>query len=612
MASAPRPPLPYPGSPPRGTAPPRDPVARLRPPQVLLAVGVVLLVAAGVAGPALVGDGAARTGVLVLAALAAAASAWAGRTPLRSTEEACAAAAAALALTGAATGDRPLDGGPVPTLVLAAVLVGLRVLRPRPLTWPLAAWVALQVAVLRSLDLVAGGPRSALLLAVALTGLAVTLAGRPRLARIALLTTAPWWAAGVTGGLVSAATDSGPARWLPAVLTVAVAAALLPVRLDRSVGSLLGPPRAVPVLAGLVAGGAVGAALSTDGPVPLPLAGLLGVYLVAVAAATLEGWRRGLLLPAAEAAGGVLVALSVAQLVAAARWPALVLLLVLTALPAVGVAAVRRDERPTAVPTAVGCLAAAALLAVPAGLLGTAASAAALTALFAATLAARPGMAADVRGPTGAAGAACAATALVVLAVVAAWAQLALHLAVQGALTYAWARLLARQPGTGARDEAGSTRRVGAAQLVAAAWTCAALAGATTVEAWSLPAAAGLLLAAGPELSRGPSWPAWGPGLVVAAAPSTVAAVVQPGALRPVLVLLVAAAVMAPAARAALRAPLVTGAATAVTLALGLVVVALPLPLAGVLVVGTALLVLGARRESHPVAGFGARLSEMR
>ncbi|SFP46337.1 hypothetical protein SAMN05660464_3181 [Geodermatophilus dictyosporus] len=94
--------------------------------------------------------------------------------------------------------------------------------------------------------------------------------------------------------------------------------------------------------------------------------------------------------------------------------------------------------------------------------------------------------------------------------------------------------------------------------------------------------------------------------------PSTVAAVVQPGALRPVLVLVVAAVVMALAGRAALRAPLVTAAATAVALGVGLAAAELPLPVAGVLVVGGALLALGALRESRPVAGFGARLSEMR
>jgi hypothetical protein len=612
MTSAPVPPLPYAGPPVRAAepAPLRSLDARIRPPQVLLTVGVVLLVAVALAGPSLAGD-AARIGVLLVALVAGCASAWAARARLRDTEEACAAAAAALALTSVAVGDAPLGTGPLPALVLAGVLLSLRVLLPAPLSWPLAAWGALQVAALRSLALVADGvPRTALLLTVALTGLGTVLVTRRTLARVALLTTVPWLGAGVVGGLLTAATADGPARWLSAGLTVAAAAALLPVRLDRAVDSLLGPPRLVPVLAGTVAGGAVAAALSTGDPVSLPLAGWLGVLLASTAAATLTGWRRGLLLPAASAAGIVLVVLAVAQLVAAARWPALVLLLVLTALPAAGVAAVRRDERPDAVPAAGGCLAAAALLSVPAGLLSPGAAAAALTGLFALSLAVRPGMAADVRGPSGTVGAVCAGAALAVLAIDAAWAQLALHLAVQGALSCGWGAVLVRR-----RDdspEEAAAWRTGGAELAAAGWTMAALAGTTVVEAWSLPAAAALLVAAGPRLLDGPSWPAWGPGLVVAAVPSTVAAVLLPGALRPVLVLLAAAAAMALGARTAVRAAMLTGAATAVVLTAGLVVEALPLPLAAALVVGTGLLVLGARRELRPVAGFGARLAEMR
>jgi ABC-type transport system involved in cytochrome bd biosynthesis fused ATPase/permease subunit len=60
------------------------------------------------------------------------------------------------------------------------------------------------------------------------------------------------------------------------------------------------------------------------------------------------------------------------------------------------------------------------------------------------------------------------------------------------------------------------------------------------------------------------------------------------------------------------RAPLVVAAWTAVALALGLAVLALPLPVTGALVVGVVLLAVGARRERHPVAGFNARLAEMR
>ncbi|PWW23770.1 hypothetical protein JD79_02946 [Geodermatophilus normandii] len=221
---------------------------------MLLTVGVVLLVTAALAGPRLAGD-VARIGVLLAALVAGCASAWAARARLRDTEEACAAAAAALALTGVAVGDAPLGAGPLPALVVAGVLLSLRVLLPCPLSWPLAAWIALQVAALRSLALVPDGvPRTVLLLTVALTGLAVPLGARRPLARVALLTTVPWLVAGVAAGLLTAATAAGPARWLSAGLTVAAAAGLLLVRLDRAVGSLLGPPRLVPVVAGTVAG----------------------------------------------------------------------------------------------------------------------------------------------------------------------------------------------------------------------------------------------------------------------------------------------------------------------------------------------------------------------
>ncbi len=123
MGDARRPPLPYAGPPAPAAdrvvaAPPLPSLpSRLRPPQVLLGVGVVLLVAVGLAGPSLAG-GLARIGVLLLALLAACASVLAARARLRSTEEACAAAAAALALTGAASGDRPLGGGPLAALVV--------------------------------------------------------------------------------------------------------------------------------------------------------------------------------------------------------------------------------------------------------------------------------------------------------------------------------------------------------------------------------------------------------------------------------------------------------------------------------------------------------------
>jgi hypothetical protein len=77
-------------------------------------------------------------------------------------------------------------------------------------------------------------------------------------------------------------------------------------------------------------------------------------------------------------------------------------------------------------------------------------------------------------------------------------------------------------------------------------------------------------------------------------------------------VLLASAAVMVAGARSGLRAPLLVGAGTALTLTLSFTVRALPWPLATALAVGGVLLALGMRREGHPVAGFGARLADLR
>jgi hypothetical protein len=98
----------------------------------------------------------------------------------------------------------------------------------------------------------------------------------------------------------------------------------------------------------------------------------------------------------------------------------------------------------------------------------------------------------------------------------------------------------------------------------------------------------------------------------VAAVPSTVLAVIAPDAPRAVAVLVVAAAVLVAGGRRALAAPLQIGAGTALTLALGLSVRALPWPVATALVVGGVLLAVGARRERRPVAGFATRLADLR
>ena len=585
-----------------------------RPSLLLLVVGAVLVVSAGGTAAAVYGGGSAQVLLLALAAAAAGASAWGSHARLRATEETLAAAAVALAVLGTDTGTPLLRGSVVPPLVLAGVFLVLTWLLRRPATWPLAAWLAGQLAALRVLaGTEDGAARTVWMLTVALVGLGIAIGARRLVARVALVTTAPWWVAGVVGAVGTAWSADAAARWTSAVLTAAVALELVAARLVRALEPLLGPPRAVPLLAGAVSGAALGGALGAPGPGAVLLAGYTGVLIAAFAAALLTGWVRGLFLPIALAAGGTQVALSVGQLVAGRRWVELVLLLLLTALPCVLVAALRRDDRPVAVPAAVGCLAGAALVAAASGLVNAGVAAVWLGLLYAASLGTGLALDRETRRATVVTGAVCAALAVVLLVLARDRGVLAVQLAAQGLLSCAWGWHVwhTREPRDG-EPEGTPAWRAGAAQLVVAAWTTAALADWSVVEAYSLPAALGLLLAAGPRLADGPSWPAWGPGLVGAAAPSVVWAVVAPGSIRPVLILLVAGAVMGVAAWRAVRAPLLVAAWTAVALALGLALVALPLPVAGALVVGVVLLAVGARRERNPVAGFGARVAEMR
>jgi hypothetical protein len=198
---------------------------------------------------------------------------------------------------------------------------------------------------------------------------------------------------------------------------------------------------------------------------------------------------------------------------------------------------------------------------------------------------------------------------------------LAFVLAVQGLATLGWAWRTGRVTGADMADaeaddpvaeEVSAGWKVGAAQLVVAGWTTAALRDLNAVEAWTLPLAAGLLLAAGPRLLRGRSWPAWGPALLVAAEPSTVLALLDPSGPRPVPVLVGAVLVLLVGSRAGVLAPVVVGAWTTLVLGLGLTVPAVPWPLAAALLAGAALLAWGSLRESHPVGGFRLRLAELR
>jgi len=579
---------------------------RARPVQVVLAVGAVLVVAAGAAALAGAGNPVVRALLLVLAAVVAACSAWAASVGLAATRETLAACAVGLGVAGSgALG----TAGPLPALGLTAACLVLHALVPGTTTWLLAAWGTGQLAVL---DLLPGVPswlHTEVYLGVALVGLLLALRAGRLVPRAALVSTAPWEVAGLATGLHQAWTGTAPARWVAAALVAAATGGLLVARLRPALDPLLGPPRAVPVVAGLLTGGALAGALAGAGTGGVVAAGYAGVLLATTVRELLTGWPRRFLGPLAVAGGAVMAALSLAVLGAGGHWAALALLFLLTALPAAVVAALRPAERGAAVPTTAGCLAGAVLLAVPAALVTAAGAAVLLTVLFAACLGAAATLPPSRRRSTEAAAGACAAVSVALAAAGGTGTTgVAVLLVAQGVLTLGWSAWAGWSAGAAAR----AAWRTGAAELVAACWVPLAAAGVHQLEAWTLPLAAGLLLAAGRGLWTGPSWPSFGPGLLVAAVPSAVAAVVEPGQARPVAVLVTAAVVVGTAPLAGVRAPLLVAAATAVGVALGLVAVALPWPVATVLATGGALLAVGARRELVPVAGFSSTLKQLR
>jgi hypothetical protein len=333
----------------------------------------------------------------------------------------------------------------------------------------------------------------------------------------------------------------------------------------------------------------------------------VGVLLASTLPEYLSGWRRGLFRPVAVTAGSVLALSALGELSARGNWGALVVLFLLTALPTLLVSWRHPSERPGALPWAVGCLAAAAVLAVPAGWLGPLPAAVVLTAIYAAGLAVATTLAGSSRPPTLVTAGAAAAAAIVLVVLQTDREPLALLLALQGVVTVEWAGWTATP-----QEPPSVAWRIGAAQWTVAIWLAVSAGSVHVLEEYTLPLAAGLLLAQGPRLVDGPSWPAWGPGLLVAAVPSAGMAVVLPGITRPVVVLSVAALVMVAAAAAGLRAPLVIGAGTAVGTTLGLALATLVWPVVAALVIGTVLLGIGAREELSPVASFAAPLAKLR
>jgi hypothetical protein len=573
-------------------APPEDAgLGRVSPQQVLLVAGAVAVVVAGAASLRLTGW------VLptVLALAAATASLRCGRRGLRASEETLAvAAAAAVALLAVSDQAHSGEGSAVVLAVLTAVYWSLGRLGRSAVTWPVAAWVSAQLTVLT--QLAGTGPTGLLhvtaVLGTALAGLLVTLRGRRPVAGIALVTTAPWWVAGVVEGthLVWTTTSTATAAWA-ATLMLGAAAGLAALRLRPGLRPLLGPRAAVPALAGAVTGSAVAGVLQATGPAGVPAAGYLGLVTAALVAELVSPRPQSLVRPAGLALAGTATALTVVQLLADGRCTALALLLLAAAGPAVLVAARQPADRPGALPVAVACLTGAALLAEADGILGSAwvgplLMALAVVALATATL--ERHRRAEVP----------LAVSAVVVGVVAVG-----HIGRSGdvpALAGAVAVLGAALVGYAGRTGRRAARAGGCAVLVTAVWLALGDAGVPVPEAYTLPLAAVLLLYSGRRLATAPSWSSWGPALAAGYGPSAVLALIEPGLLRLLLVVLAATLTMTAATGWAIRAPFLVGAASLVTVAVGRLVAVLPAPgLVALAVAGALLLVVGASYESR-------------
>ncbi|WP_222196068.1 SCO7613 C-terminal domain-containing membrane protein [Modestobacter italicus] len=600
------PPLDRPVQPP--PAPAETGGADVAPQQVLLGAGVVAVVAAGTASLTDAGSPAGLLVVTLLTAAATAGSLRAARRGLRSSEEALASAAVVLAAVGAWSAG---DGSAAAVLLalLAPVFTVLALIARTTLTWPVAAWSAVQCAVLSGLtgSSLSLSPHSAVVLATAVTGVLVTLVVRRAAAVLALVTTAAWWSTGVVeGSALVWTTESVGTALLPGALMLAAAGGLLALRRRRDLRPLLGPRAAVPVLAGSVAGAAVSGVLQAAGPGGVMASGYLGLVLAAVVGTVASPRPTALLRPAGLATSAVLTGLAVVQLFGSGHWSALAALLAAAAVPAVIVAARQPADRPGALPVAVVCLAAAVLFAEADGSLSPGWAGPLLVGLCVLALAGATALRRHrTEVPLAWTAAAVAVAGLAHLARAGDATGLAAGLAVVGVAFLGHGTVTGRAP----------SRAGGCVGLVLAAWLAAGSAGVEVPEAYTLPAAVVLWLYSGRRLSTGASWPAWGPGLVVAFTPSTWHAVTEPELTRLVLLLVAATLVATAGARWGVQAPLVVGAVALAAAAVGRLTVYLPLPgLLAVAAAGIVLLLVGAvyeERRERARAAF-ARVADLR
>jgi hypothetical protein len=340
--------------------------------------------------------------------------------------------------------------------------------------------------------------------------------------------------------------------------------------------------------AGAVVGFAVAFSLRTTGEPGWWIAAAIGLALLSIAVLF-----AGRIPPvAALVASGAALAGSHAVLLAEDRRLGELAVVALAATVPAALAAVRLPPlRPAAAAAALLAPGGAVLLARAEGVLSAVVAGLLLALLATAAFALATLRAAQPEEwPMAACGGVAGGTAGLVTSTVAAWGQVGLQLTLVGVAAGCYALVVRRR----------AVAVVAVADLVVACWIAVGGTGTETPEAYTLPAAVGLLLIALPRLREGaPSWAAEGAALGVALVPSAFVVVADPSALR--LVLVVAAAALAAVAGTLLhrQAPFVLGAGVLLLVAVGRLSPYAPL-LPRWVTLGTAgllLLVLGATYE---------------
>jgi len=517
---------------------------------MLLGTGAVLLVSAAIAFAAVAWGSlgvAVQAGILlVLTVVVCGASVSAARRRLRTTAEALAMAGLALTVVDlvgarmkglAGLDDIPLRAHAALTLG-AVVAIGLILNRLAPTTkaWLIGALVAAQPLAFLALPEALRTPvplvATSLLVSLANVGVIRLVNGPP--ARTAIGFGALWWAIATILGTAAAWSETAGESVLCTLLVAAAGGvavlAARPIQLDRV--ALL-----VPILDStvLVAGAlALAGSLHQAHTAGVWSTGVLGLavltpalILTAPVGSVARRWQGP-----ATVAGALLGAVSIGQLLGGRDWIEVAGLAALAAGCSASVAALNRGVRvPAAVLTA-ALPAVAVLLLVADGL--AAERAGWIIALLGASTLGVACVRVHQREerPLAATAALIGLTAVTLTATTSAWGQLALQMSVVGAGLLAYGRVAGQRPAV----------LLGLADLVLAAWVGAAGHSVTTPEVYTLPAVAGLLLAAGRALWTAPSWPAWGAPLLVGLVPSTLLVLDHPEALRLVLVVTVAAA----------------------------------------------------------------------